>query len=446
MIKSNQNYLKNVSPLFLVAIFFRLALEFSYTDFVSPIFSYAGLIISENQEKYFESWIVYLTMLALVPSAARKPSDILVGLAFFVYITPLLVFYALANQSQISLYLVLTQFVIMDVVRRTRFFSIPSLKNGYTIAKGLSIIGVVVATVWMVATVGFSSFNLDDAAVYDFRDDANNAIYTGAMGYLTVWATNICSPILLLIFLRKKKYHWVVGMVFIHVIWFGISTHKSVLFYPLLVILIYYFFKNLRATAIIPAGFLMIIGLALASFFLAENILLASLFVRRVFFVPSHLTFTYLDFFDNNPFVYWSNSFLSGLIKYPYEESIALVIGAHLGDETLWANNSFFSTGFMHAGIFGVMIYGILSGLILSVIDCYWRRGLSIHIILSVVIVPFYNLYTSADLTTSLLTHGLGFAIFVLSLLSEAGFKKLNSAKIPHDGCPANARSVIGPL
>jgi hypothetical protein len=432
---------------FFVAIALRLALEFSYTDFVAPLFDYAGLTISNNQEKYIESWFIYIALLFIIPKTVKKPSDLLVGLAFFVYVAPLLVFYALANPERISLYLAISQFIIMDIVRRFQFFSIPSITNGYALAKNISIASIVIATAWMILTVGFSNFNLDDAAVYDFRDEANSAIYRGPMGYLTIWATNICSSILLLIALRDKKYYWAIAIALMHVIWFGISTHKSVLFYPIQVGFIYLVFRRFRSIAILPLGLLVIVGISIAIYFLTDSIVPASLFVRRVFFVPSHLTFTYLDFFSYNPFVYWSNSFFSLFIAYPYSDSVALVIGNHLGDNTLWANNSFFSTGFMHAGLFGLVLYGIAAGVILSIIDSYARRGLPIHIILAVVIVPFYNLYTSADLTTSLLTHGLVFAIFMLSLLSGGlTIARIGSPNVLRGGSPlltkANRRGL----
>jgi hypothetical protein len=75
----------------------------------------------------------------------------------------------------------------------------------------------------------------------------------------------------------------------------------------------------------------------------------------------------------------------------------------------------------MHAGLTGMLVYGATVGFILSVIDGYSSKGLSVNGILALLIVPFYNLFTSADLTTSLLTHGLAFSIVMLSLLSSTG-------------------------
>ncbi len=416
---NSKRLLEGRSCLYCLAIGFRLALEFSYVDFVAPMYDYAGFILVDNSAKYTESWIIYVALLTLLPAKAHRPSDYLVGLAFFTFVAPLLVFFALADGERWVIYFVLIQYMLMDAARRMRLFRIPTIVNGTAIARNISVAGIIIATLWMISAAGVSNFSLDIYSVYDFREDANNAIYSGFMGYVVAWATSVCSSFLILLALRDKKYYVVIAIAILHVFWFGVSTHKSILFFPLQVIFICAFLKYTSALSLIPAGFSFVVLVSQISFYLTENIILGSLFVRRVFFVPSHLTFTYFDFFSTNTQVFWSNSFLSWVYRYPYNESVALIIGNYLNDPTLWANNSFFATGFMHAGMFGVILYGVTAGLILSVLDALARNGIPWWMSLAVVIVPFHSLFTSADLTTTLLTHGLGFALIMLPLLSD---------------------------
>jgi len=139
---------------------------------------------------------------------------------------------------------------------------------------------------------------------------------------------------------------------------------------------------------------------------------------RRIFYVPSFLTFVYYEFFTNNAKVFWSNSFMSFFIDYPYNESVPFVIGNFLNDSTLYANNSFFSTSYMNAGIFGIILYSFIMSFILFVLDIISLR-IDKNIVLSLSLLPFFQVFTSADLMTSLLTYGIGVLLVVLYLISE---------------------------
>lgn len=410
-----------------LGIFFRLALELSYIDFVSPIYEYAGFELIENNIKYVESWVLYILILLVLPARSERPSDYLMCISFFSFMAPLLVFYSFADPARWILYLVVLQYLIISAVRAGHHsIRILAPRNGPQIATSICVIVIVSATLWMLSTVGLSNFNLDLDAVYDFREQANDAIYSGVMGYVVVWATTVAGPFILMIALRDKRRILTIGVICLHILWFGISSHKSVLFYPTLVLSLYTLFKYSRAMAVIPSGMTLVVSISLIAFYVTESLFLSGMFIRRVYFVPSHLTFTYFDFFSTNSFVYWSNSFLSWLINYPYTESVALVIGNHLNDSTLWANNSFFATGYMHAGVLGVIIYGITAGLIMKILDSSMSQGTPIWMALSTVIIPFNSLFTSADLTTTLLTHGLGFGLFILYLMGG------KSAQIRH--------------
>ncbi len=409
---------------YIAGILFRLVLEFSYIDFVHPLYEYAGFGLTPDSTKYLESWMMYLAMLACLPAQAHRPSDYLICVCFFAYMAPLLVFYSYASPARWILYGVAMQYTIIGLLRASRHrLALAPPKHGPKIAWVLCIGTIVGATVWMLTSAGLSNFNLDLDAVYEFREDANNTIYSGLPGYAVVWATTVAGPFLLMIALRDRRRLLTLGVLTLHIFWFGVSSHKSVLFYPALVISLYTLFKHSRAMSLIPIGMGLALGISLAAYHITESLFLGGMFIRRVFFVPSFLTFTYFDYFNTHSFVYWSNSLLSWLIPYPYDESVALVIGNHLNDPTLWANNSFFSASYMHAGVLGITIYGLAAGLLMKALDSLTGKGdkgVPLWIVLSVVIVPFNTLFTSADLTTTLLTHGLGFGMLIMYLMSSS--------------------------
>ncbi len=403
--------------LYALGVFFRLLLELAYKGFVVPVYESSGFWLVENAGKYFESWVLYVGLLLFLPASARRPSDFLISAAFFAFIAPLLVFYGFADASRWAMYCVLLQYAIMCVLPVGRPVRLPALKQGPATALWLSIAGIIVATGWMIASGALATFNLNLDAVYNFREDASSTLNVGVLSYIIVWVTTVCGPIVLMLALRDRRRMLALGIVALHVFWFGITSHKAVLFYPALVVFLNFLFKRSRALSLIPIGLSFAVLVSLISYYATDSLFLSGMFVRRVFFVPPQLTFTYYEYFELNPLVYWSNSFLSGFIDYPYDESVPLVIGKYLNQPNAWANSSFFSTGYMHAGLLGVVIYGFLAGALLKALDSLISHQVPLWMMLSVVIVPFFILFTSADLTTALLTHGLGFAVFMLYLM-----------------------------
>jgi hypothetical protein len=428
--------------LYPLGVVFRLLLELAYKDFVVPVYGSSGFVMFENSEKYLESWLLYLGLLVLLPSRARRPSDFLICLAFFAYLAPLLVFYGFADASRFALYCVLTQYGLMSLLRLGRPVRLPSIKHGSATASWVVVGGIVVATGWMIGSGALATFNLSLDAVYAFREDASTTLNVGILSYVIVWVTTVCGPIALMLALRDRRRMLALVIVLLHVFWFGVTSHKAVLFYPALVVFLHFLFKRSRALSLIPLGMSFAVFVSLISYYATDSLFLSGLFARRVFFVPSHLTFTYYEFFELNPFVYWSNSFLSGVFDFPYEESVSLVIGKYLNEPNASANNSFFSTGYMQAGLLGVVAYGLLAGILLKFLDSLVTREVPIWMSLSVVIVPFYVVFTSADLTTALLTHGLGFALFMLYLMKPpARLNKMDSGLTPPTGPAPMLRS-----
>jgi hypothetical protein len=168
-----------------------------------------------------------------------------------------------------------------------------------------------------------------------------------------------------------------------------------------------------------------VVVISYLTFLILDQLLLGSLFIRRVYFVPSYLTFVYYDFFSNNDFIYWSNSFGAAFSDYSYSISPAKVIGEYIDTEAN-ANNSFLSTGYMHAGIAGIGLYGVIIGFLFRVIDSIAASGVPPWVAISILIVPSQSMLISADLPTSLLTHGFGVAVLILFLMRSLTDRSFN--------------------
>jgi hypothetical protein len=403
------------------AILFKIILEYTYINNVNPIYDYSGFILDISFIKYLEGWLIYSLFLSFTPHILEKTSDFIINNLLFTFLTPLLVFYSLSNAARENLYIVLGGILIIYLFRKGKKIKLPIIKYGHNYAYLLCFLSVVSTSLWLVFSGGLNFFNLDFTRVYEFRGDVEAVISTGLMGYLNTWAFKVFGPFLLIIFLSSRKYFFASLVFLLHLFWFGVSSHKAVLFVPFVIIFIYMWFRNNKGLSIIPISLTLVISFSYFFFIIFDNNLYGSLFIRRLFFVPSFLTFTYYDFFSNEQFIFWSNSITSKFIEYPFNLLPAKLIGAYLGIDAN-ANNSFLSTGYMHAGIVGILFYSIIFTLILRLFDSIVYNQKFIWISVAIIITPIRSMITSTDLPTALLTHGV-FISLVLTVLYRYKFK-----------------------
>ena len=138
--------------------------------------------------------------------------------------------------------------------------------------------------------------------------------------------------------------------------------------------------------------------------------------------------------FSKEGYIYLSTAKgFSAFINYPFEYPPAQMISLYLQGHThTWMNNGFLATSYMHFGFCGMIIFSVIVGILLNIVDNISKDRLPCWFSISIVIVPFFSLFTSSDLTTALLNHGLGLCIVLLWLFSARystihGGDKLNA-------------------
>jgi hypothetical protein len=166
------------------------------------------------------------------------------------------------------------------------------------------------------------------------------------------------------------------------------------------------------------------LGVVLYHFF--NNIIFASIFFRRAFFIPAYINDVYFEMFSNDyENVYWSNSIFSSFLEYPYGDiQIVKVVGAYLNSPDMGANTGFVASGFMQASYWGILFYTLIV-IVINYYLSYISNKVNPIVFNSILIMPFLALFTSSDLFTSMLTHGLFLSILLVYLYS--GIFKLKS-------------------
>ncbi len=408
----------------LILLFWKFLLDISYIYFVVPLFEYYGFNLEWSHYKIIESYLLTIILGYLTPRDVEKPGRFLIYVLFLSVIVPIISYYSLSNVSAWPLYLISLQYLILLFVYKFwkgNYFKIKPLEHGVKIATSISLAFVVLMLIYtLVIQGGINRLNFDLSKIYEVRETSNDVFGSGIFGYFLPWTFRVFNILLIVLAIQRRNILGVLLFVGIQIIFFGLTGFKAVLIYPLVLLGVYYVLKSKYKLDFLFLGLILSIILPLVVFWFSQNMTLSSMFIRRTYFVPSMITFQYYDFFSKNEFVLLSNSIFSSIFNYPYEERPAILISTHngFGDEAN-SNTGFLATSYMHFGLFGVIIYPLIIGMIIKLIDKFEDFGTPKWIILGLLILPFNGLFRSADLTTSLLTHGLGVAIFMLWLINR---------------------------
>lgn len=408
-------------------VLFRIALDFSYVFFVNPVFSYAGFNYDLSIGGYCLSWLAYILCLTVTPHLLSRVSDYFLVSFLLAIMAPLSSITGLANTELIPLLVTASVFLFFRAFQHQSIFStvmpVPhfiKLSEGRTISLTIAFISVFGLIFWYFYSGAFHYFNLDISKVYQFREASAELSSVGFFAYFNSWVYKVFSIFLMCFFLLKKNFFLLLLFFCIQVFFFGVSAHKAVLFYPVMVFSIWFYFRRTRALSLMPLCFIFIIIFCLFLYLFFDYTLLGSLFVRRVFFVPAQLTLDYFGFFSINDFVWWSNSIFGIFIDYPYSMPVSEVIGQYNGSGAS-ANNGFISSGYGHAGLLGVALYSFIFAYFLKVLDsAVLRSDVPVWLALCMTIVPLRTALVSSDLFTTMLTHGLALSLFMVLLFRRS--------------------------
>jgi oligosaccharide repeat unit polymerase len=416
-------YLTKTKPkiLFLYLVAYAL-LWFGYATFIVPIYGYSGFEWEPNMVKLFESLAALVFFALSLPSKIKRPSDFFIHVHFLLPVIPMLVLYSASDLPRAYMYFVILAFAVVCLVRK---FKVPKIKGGMIPIQIMTWGLLIIAAIYIISIImqgGVRYFNLNLMKVYEFRSVAAQAL-PGIYGYFSPMVSKVLLPFILLLAVYRRK--WLIAGLALagSVMMFALTNHKGPLFYPFLVLGIYWVMNFRRRIRLLLAGYILVILVSLAPFLINNSeeteqplsrIIVGSLLLHRACFVPAHLNFVYYDFFSTHPHTMLAQSKLTfGLVEYPYELDSSHLIGYHYyNNELCGANTGWLGSGYMHFGFAGMLIYALIVGLLLGMVDTLAKRR-ELGISVAILFTPFFTLFLSSDLSTCMLTHGFLLALFL---------------------------------
>lgn len=404
-----------------------ITISYGFIKYIAEYFSYEGYVyIQDNARIAIGTIAIVICALATPTSSNAKYSDIFYHFMMMSSIIPLTVIFCFEQKSSYFYFSCISAYLLTIFIPAT----IPKLKfknkgiSNVTLAYILFFASsAVIFTIFIMG--GGKYFNLNPAKVYEFRTDASSNLPKG-FGYLLPLIGKVFIPIAIVLFLKEKKYILLTISFAFSIILFGLTAHKSILFYPILLALMYYLIYSNRwieyFLIIMLAAIISSLAILSAGLNGNEGLLLAgSLLFRRMLILPAELTYSYYEFFSENNFLLWSNSSITfGLINSDYDLTMANIIGEYrLNNSETSANTGWLGSGYGQAGLAGMYIYAIIISIIMKIIESLEKTAKEKKLVAAFILIPTLTFITSSDLLTALVTHGLIFSIIIANFLKK---------------------------
>ncbi len=394
-----------------------LILSYTYVDIVSPgNSSDVYMYYKPNSTKIVEAFIWALALLPTVNTAWRRPSDFALTILYFIGLIPTLIIYGEADQPRAAAYTILAGYLTVYAVCRVPVH-IPHLRLNRGMRAGVYIAaaGAAIVLGWFLSHFDSSSLNIDLFAIYQYRETATDTFNFGPLAYFQGWAPRVLVPFLFCYFFLQKKWFWFAFTFAFQAVFLVINQEKTVLL-PCMI------FPFMLLSGGGPRGQLrfmslmamQIIVLDIPAYAYDFN-LPAQLWTRRFFFDQQFLDYSYMLVFDHIGFVRFSDSFLSGVIHYPFPLQPGNMVGYYIfGLPIANANTGFFGTGYMELGTLGVILSGLIAGLVLKLMDRVTPGGMPTWFFGTVSFLPLMAMLVQQNMLTSLLTGGVAVLMVLL--------------------------------
>jgi hypothetical protein len=294
-------------------------------------------------------------------------------------------------------------------------FRLPNLRMPILSIKEQSFVFILLSVIGFIPFAVIYDFHFDlslftfSGAIYEIREEVSH-VNIPFLGYLLSPYVKVLLPMMIAYYLLHKRYWLGLVGVLLMILMFTLTPHKSIIFSAIVVLGFALIKKHDYQFTLLMSGIIVFILIGTVAAANGE-LMLNSLMVRRVFFLPAYLNQAYLDFFDGEN-LYYGYSFMSSFFDYPYPFEPASMIGLiYFGKESVNANSGFISDAVINLGYVGLFFMTVLVALIFRLFD-------SLNISAGFFGLYFLFIFTllNSGLFTSMLTHG-GFALILFSMI-----------------------------
>lgn len=384
-----------------------------YAGVVADRYSFGGFQL-QSDGSHFWSVISILIFALIAPLRSSSVYSCFLTLSFLFIIIPAAVLVAMNNQS---LYvLTVMQLSVLSVVYLGGCLIRPGEKLGSEVPVGLSgsrrdgfwgLLCLQACILLYLAIHSGFAIRLSFMDVYDYRFDFNDSL-AFPLNYLLPFAGCPLAGYLGAIAVARRSAVRVGIVCLSGILFFGLSTHKAFMFYPILAMVVYRYINRGDYLYYILVCILMLMSLVC---FLSWGVvadIVGSAFANRVIFIPAQINFVYFEEFARIGPMLWSESKISaGLVDSRLAMNSVNYIGEIMtGNSEIGANVGWIASGYMNGGLLGIAGYSIIIVIIFTAISLL-SRDLGGQALVAGFAVSVFTIISSNDLLVALLTGGI---------------------------------------
>lgn len=410
-------------------IIYRFFLDINYTHIISPIYSYMGFFESSTKTSILVSWVMLVVSIPLMFKHLFSDRLFLSNVILFIYFMNFVPTTCIIQHIPVDIEFIISICLFWILIISFSYILKPvKLPTIDKFTSNVILNTLLLLSVFSVLYVsgkytGFRlNFNFD--IIYELRMEAREFKLPTLISYL-VPISNGLLPVLIVIFMVKRRWILVSCLGFVVLLNFGINGGKTIFFNLILCWLGYLYFNNRSKTFFAPA----FAGLSILSFLeyvYLKSSIIAHFIIRRVLLIPSQLNIYYHRCANEYGLDYYRNSSLNLLdIKSNYKDGVAFFIGSnYFNSPDMRANNGLYSDAFINFGWFGVFIYPLMLLLFLVIFESATYNIKNKLLCLPMIVVG--NTLISTFIPIALLSHGLLFILLVLFSLNNAKDPSIN--------------------
>ena len=398
----------------------------TYLNYHMEYWGYLGYLENYSEYRHIVATVGAMLLAIIVPRRIKDLTSFTLVLVASSTVCALLALYAARGYSIWYLLFVGVVIIIVRGVSRLKLEIPPRVGSIYPV-KFLAVGGVSVSLLWIAMHGAFSSLSFDIYAIYSVRDFAMEQYFTGPFAYIMNWATKIFGTTTLALGIINRNPLYFFGGLASLILFYATLGQVTPLAMIVFVFAAIYAAHNQISAWFVNASLIAVVVISelLLDIFGVSGIVLNSIAVKRLFFGPADAMVLYYEFFSDNPFTYFSTTFLRGVVESPYDRPVLELIAlVKTGDTELNPNVGILGTGYQHMGFLGLLIYAFLAGAVLALFNSL-SRHLPAWVPMAIGGPSLYIMFTSSDFTRSLFTHG-GLVALVILFLWPARMRGTN--------------------
>lgn len=401
------------------------AFAWTYGMLIAPFWAYSGLVDRASPDgsllvAYALAWLPVLAM----PIRLERPSHAILWILFLFAYVPgsVMPYYVLGNgwgSLPISLTLVASLGILLTLekIPRTRIPSPLGSRAWYPL---ILLLAGAAAVGYIGLTLGlrFELPSFED--VYDVRSEYAEQLQDASRlsAYALGWSTAAIGPALLALGIQRRRLLYVAAGGSIQLVGYGLTGSKVAVLSSLLLMALLYVVSRRRrrigGPILLGLTTFMVAGIGILEWVIGAGPL-SSLLIRRLIAIPGRLFALYADFFSTHPTYELSHSVLAWAAERPYGLNPDNLIAYTYDGRIYGANAGIWADGMANFGVAGVFGFSILLAGVLWVMDSI-SADRPFPLVASLLGVASFSLVNSG-LLTSVLTHGIGAAMFLVWLM-----------------------------